>query len=98
MTNEARSPFGFRISCFGFSTRGRRALAITPVSARFSPIGQANRMGRYMEVAVKRTSTWLAYGILNSALTIGILGIGGCADMVTMSASAHDRGMEQFKQ
>src|SRR5688500_8347098 len=52
-------------------------------------------MGRYMEVAVARTSTWFAHTILISTLAFGIV---GCADMVTYSQGSRDRGLKQYNQ
>lgn len=52
-------------------------------------------MGRYMEVAVKRTSTRLAIVIL---FAIGGISMVGCADMITYSQSAREKGLTQYQQ
>jgi Flp pilus assembly protein TadD len=60
-------------------------------------------MDRYMEVAVNRTSSGHAVSrnirnTLLSASLASLIGLVGCADMVTYSANSRDKGMNQYKQ
>jgi len=54
-----------------------------------------NGMGRYMEVAVKHTS---ARRTLLSISLISVIGLVGCADIVTYSADARENGMHQYER